>query len=238
MEAQNITFTLASETVQTEPTEVQTGFDFPQPLTEKYAPQGIADFVGLDKVKNAMTKLAAKPFKSAWYFEGPSGTGKTQMALALARALPAELHHIAARRCTLEEVERVTKSCQYHAHNPADLRQAYDWHLILVDEADLMTQPAQEAWLSYLDGTRPLPNTIVIFTANSHDGMADRFMSRVRSLPFSSYGISTQVADLLQRVWMQETNSSECPNFQRIVKDSANNVRASLMALETEIMCA
>lgn len=217
----------------------QSGFDFPQPLTDKYAPSEIGEFVGLDKVKNAMTRLTSKPFKSSWWFEGNSGTGKTRMAFAVGKALPAEVHHIPARQCTLDEVERVFAKCQYHAHNPQDLREAYDWHLIIVDEADLMSQPAQDAFLSFLDNSRPTGNTIVIFTANGHESMHDRFMSRVRPLPFSSYGISSAVVELLQRVWLRETsNPIETPNFARIVKENNNNVRGALMALETEIMCA
>jgi hypothetical protein len=53
---------------------------------------------------------------------------------------------------------------------------------------------------------------------------------------FSGYGISAQATELLKRVWDAETDNPNRPNFARIVKDSANNVRAALMALETEIM--
>ena len=102
-----------------------------------------------------------------------------------------------------------------------------------------MSYPAQLAFQSLLDATAFPPNTIFIFTGNDTANLEARFMSRVRLLEFSSYGISSAVTELLQRVWLQETsNPVETPNFARIVKDSANNVRASLMALETEIMCA
>lgn len=77
------------------------GFAFPQPLAEKYRPRKIEDFAGLEKVKRIVSKLAANPFPSAWLFVGPSGTGKTTMALALAEAIPAELHHITSQNCTL-----------------------------------------------------------------------------------------------------------------------------------------
>ncbi len=112
-------------------------------------------------------------------------------------------------------------------------------HLVIVDEADQMSYPAQLAFLSLLDSTGFPPNTIFIFTGNDTANLEARFMSRVRLLEFSSYGISKDVTELLQRVWMRETaNPVETPNFARIVKDSANNVRGALMALETEIMCS
>jgi hypothetical protein len=51
--------------------------------------------------------------------------------------------------------------------------------------------------------------------------------------------MSTEIADLLARVWSAETdNNPEQPNFARIVKESANNVRDALMRLETEVLAA
>lgn len=233
-----IPFELSAETAETLPAEIQTGFDFPQPLTEKYRPSKLADFVGLEKVKRAMGKLVAKPYQSAWFFLGASGTGKTTMALAIAAEMPAQLHHISSKECTLETVKEIARACHFMP------RQFSDWkpskmHLVIVDEADQMSYPAQLAFLSLLDSTAFPPNTIFVFTANDTTNLEARFMSRVRVLDFSSYGISGAVTELLQKVWLQETsNPVETPNFSRIVKDSCNNVRASLMALETEIMCS
>jgi replication-associated recombination protein RarA len=80
----------------------QSVLEFPQPLSERYRPQRIHDFIGLERPKKIITAFAAKPYPSAWIFLGSSGTGKTTMALALAAELPAELHHIPAKECTLE----------------------------------------------------------------------------------------------------------------------------------------
>ncbi len=44
---------------------VQVPFGFPEPLTEKYRPHLIAGFVGLEKPKKILSKLAANPFPSA-----------------------------------------------------------------------------------------------------------------------------------------------------------------------------
>ncbi len=44
--------------------------------------------------------------------------------------------------------------------------------------------------------------------------------------------MSTQVADLLGKVWAAEGGTEDKPNFARLKKDSANNVRESLMRLE------
>ena len=222
----------------TAPDGNQQAFGFPEPLTEKYRPRSIQDFVGLEKPKKIAQKLIARPFASAWFFLGPSGTGKSTFAQAIAAEMPAEFHHIASKECTLESVKEIARICHYAP------RMATDWkpckmHLILVDEGDQMSYPAQLAFLSLLDSTAPLPNTIIIFTGNDTANLEARFMSRCRVLEFSSYGMSAGLADLLQRIWDSETdNPVERPNFARIVKDNANNARGALMSLETEIMSA
>jgi len=77
-----------------EPATIQSGFDFPASLTEKYRPRTLDAFVGLDKPKKIARYLIAHPKESAFLFSGPSGTGKTTLALALAELMPAELHHV------------------------------------------------------------------------------------------------------------------------------------------------
>ena len=210
----------------------QEQFSFPASLTEKYRPQTISEFVGLEKPKAIANKLASNPFPSAWMFIGPSGTGKTTLAMAIAKAIPAELHHIPSQECNLENIERVRRICQYVP------MAGCKFHLVLVDEADQMSNAAQVSLLSKLDATNFPPNTIFIFTCNASDRLEPRFLSRLHVIEFSSYGISKETIELLMRIWDAETNSpTERPNFTRIVKESNNNVRESLMKLETEIMC-
>jgi hypothetical protein len=119
-------------------------------------------------------------------------------------------------------------------------------HLILVDEADQMSLAARLFLLSKLDSTALMPNTIWIFTANSKERLKEpgeegegRFLSRVKVVEFSSYGIAADTAALLQRIWDENApNTAAAPNFARLVKDSSNNVRAAIMALELELMMA
>lgn len=225
---------------QQPPTAEQCGFDFPSGLTEKYQPRNLESFVGLEKIRKIAANLITRPRSSAWVFTGPSGTGKTVMGLVIAALIPAELHHIASKDCTLETVSTVAARCHTYPHDAWDITRACKMHLVLVDEADQMSSSAQVAFLSLLDATEFPPNTIFIFTCNSTARLEARFLSRCHVLEFSSYGIAPQTADLLRSIWRKECavpNAPE-PNFARIVKDASNNVREALNALETELMCA
>jgi replication-associated recombination protein RarA len=215
-----------------QPESIQVGFQFPQSLADKYQPKRIEDFIGLEKPKKIFAKLLAKPFSSAWTLVGPSGTGKTSMAMALANQIPAELKHIPSRNCDLQTVESVCAHCYYVPWSGKLM------HFVLVDEADQMTLPAQHGWLSKLDQTAMPPATVFVFTCNSIAGLEERFLSRTHVVEFSSYGMAPQMIALLKRVWAAECTNSAAPppNFARIVKDSCNNVRDALMKLEVALM--
>jgi replication-associated recombination protein RarA len=211
----------------------QCGFDFPQSLTVKYQPRAFDDFVGLEKQKRILAKFAANPYPTSWLFVGGPGTGKTTMGLALAQAIPAEVHHIPSQECNVANIERACFTCHYVPMS------GYRMHVVLVDEADKMSGPAQLGLLSKLDGTAFPPATVFVFTCNTTAGLEDRFLSRSKVLEFSTYGMGPQAAELLARVWQTEAPANAlAPNFQRIVKDSANNVRESLQRLETELLAA
>jgi DNA polymerase III gamma/tau subunit len=73
--------------------------DFPKSLTEKYRPGTIDAFVGIEDAKRQARAIISRPIpNSAYLFAGESGTGKTTMALAIAKALDAQVHHIPARQ--------------------------------------------------------------------------------------------------------------------------------------------
>ena len=63
-----------------------------------------------------------------------------------------------------------------------------------------------------------------------------RFLSRCKVLEFSSYGLAGEIAANLNRVWHAEGGNGNAPDFERLAKDSRNNVRDCLMRLEVELM--
>lgn len=203
--------------------------NFPQPLAEKHRPKRIQDFIGLTKPKAILSRFAEKPYPSAWLFLGSSGVGKTTMAQALAEQIGAELHHIPSRSCDLETVENVVRLCHY-------VPLGGGFHLVLVDEADQMTIPAQHAFLSKLDSTAWPPETIFVFTANSTQYLEDRFLSRCRQLEFSGHNIGRELPGYLAKIWRQETGRKNGICFARIAEQADLNVRDALGRLEVELL--
>jgi DNA polymerase III delta prime subunit len=204
-------------------------FAFPVSLADKYRPAGIAGFVGLEKAKKIMAKFAVRPYQSSWLFVGPPGVGKTSMALALAAEIGAEVHHIPSQKCNAQAIDDVCRTCAY-------VPMSGGFHLVIVDEADKMTSAAQLSLLSKLDATEQSPNTIWIFTCNETGSLEPRFLSRCRVIEFSSYGMASEIAGYLERVWHSEGGNSDCPDLTRLAKETRNNVRDCLMRLEVELM--
>jgi replication factor C subunit 2/4 len=211
----------------------QSSMQFTACLSEKYRPHDLADFVGLEKPKKVLAKFASSPFpNAAFLFVGPSGTGKTSMALALCEAIKGELHHIPSQSCTVSAVEDVVRQCWYVPRNGLK-----SLHVVLVDEADQMSPAAQLAFLSKLDGTAFPPSTVFIFTANDTERLQDRFLSRCMTLQFQSHGMAKEAAGLLEQIWQAEAGqTAEQPNFLRLVQDSKNNIRDAVNSLQVELL--
>jgi DNA polymerase III gamma/tau subunit len=99
-------------------------FPFPQSLTEKYRPTRIADFIGLERPKRVLSSFCRRPTPGAWLFVGPSGVGKSTMALALAAELQAELHNIPSQKCNAQTIEYTVRLCWYGPLAPGGFHSA------------------------------------------------------------------------------------------------------------------
>src|SRR6266851_1298223 len=119
---------------------MQANLAFPQSLAEKYRPMRIADFVVLDRPKKVLTAFCKRPTSGAWLFVGPSGVGKSTMALALAAELQAELHKIPSQKCNAQTIEDTVRQCWYAPLTPGG------FHIVLADEADQMTAYLDNVW--------------------------------------------------------------------------------------------
>ncbi len=205
-------------------------FAFPQSLAEKYRPTRIADFIGLERPKKVLSAFCKRPASGAWLFVGPSGVGKSTMALAVAAELAAELHTIPSQKCNAQTIDDTVRRCWY-----APMTQG-GFHVVLADEADQMTNAAQLALLSKLDSTDPAPNTIWRFTANDTERLERRFLSRCKCWSFLATVWPGRLPAISTRSGTRKGGNGNAPDWARLAKDSRNNVRDCLMRLETELL--
>jgi hypothetical protein len=224
----------------------QNGFEYPMPLTEKYQPRKIEDFIGLEGPKRLFGNLLKSPRPVAILLVGPPGSGKTSMAMAFADELPGTLHHISSQKCDVNTLDRLTDLLAYF---PSRGR----FHVVKVDEADQMTDKAQLQLLSKLDSTGwlrptfgggsergPAPQVIWIFTCNGRgeDGTTPpstfepRFLSRCLVVACGKPDVA-EIARFLRRIWSLECgNPSDDP---LPLAEGCDGVRDALTKLEVAL---
>jgi ATPase family protein associated with various cellular activities (AAA) len=229
------------------------GHGLPQRLIEKYRPSRIEDFLGLDQVKTELRNFVADPYSKSWLFVGPSGFGKSAMARVVMEEVTAgdpglwahvaRYHYVPARACKIDLVNSIASELRYSPRNGK-------FHGVLVDEADTMSQEAQDAFLSVLDGSYRMPPSIFIFTCNVEEddekkpkkkryvpkGLDSRFFTRCRKLDFSLHGAAKKIAAWLEQIWDLETEYAlPRPNCLSLVNEARSNIRLALTNLEGEI---
>lgn len=210
-----------------------------EPLVKRYQPTTIEGFAGLTRVKTILAAFAADPYPAAFLCVGNSGTGKTAMGLALADAIDAEVQHVPSRQCDLETVQRAVSNCHYTPLFGNATR-----HMVLVDEMDQASKPAQHAFLSVLDTTGFPDNTVFWFTCNSTATLEYRFLSRCRTLKFTTDDMMEPAVKLLRKVWRKEIEDRrdrrkkmpEPPDFAAMLRETRLNVREALGLLELELL--
>lgn len=186
-----------------EPAPPADEFQFPKTLAEKYQPKKLEDFVGVHEPRKVMQAFVKSPFKSAWFFLGESGLGKTSMAEAVAGMIGGEVHTIASQACNVENIETAMRICAYV---PKGGRGAF--HVVIVNEANEMSSAGQDKFLSILD--RVPDQTIFFFTSNGTDRLAKRFLSRCRVLPFKAQTVESELAAYLEKIYKAEGGTFPC----------------------------
>jgi len=222
--------------------------DFPQPLVEKYRPDRVRDFIGLEKPKALLSTLLRRPRPCNLIFAGAPGTGKTTLALAFAKELDAGLIHYPAQTLTVEAVKKLWETVQYY---PA----SGGFWVVVVDEVETASPQARYALLSKMDSAanlapafgggfrqvKALP-VIFLFTCNGEgdaqtevEGMFEpRFLKRCHVIPFTNP--NGELTEYLAAIWECEAPGGPGPDFEAIANDAEHCVRDALQALDLSLM--
>lgn len=124
--------------------------------TELYRPRHIADAVGQDSIKRFLTRLTVEPVKSKiphLILYGPSGTGKTTLALSFATDLYPGVPLILSTLYLNASDERIVETIRDRVREFLRI----SWidssfrKIVILDEIETMTDPAQQTLRSLLD---------------------------------------------------------------------------------------
>ena len=187
------------------------------PLTETYRPARLCDVRGQDDAVGTMTEYVRAPYPASFLMSGPTGTGKTSSARALAAELGVSVDdgpfggflEIASGEQTGESVRDAVRQCHTRPMRGSG------WKVLLVNEADYITPQAAMIWLDVLESLPPL--CVVIFTTNDVKKLPARLRDRFTfAIEFEgdSRTLRPAAESLARDVWKDSTGRDDCPRLE------------------------
>lgn len=184
------------------------------PLVDHYRPVKLSDVRGQADAVDVLTEYAKAPYPAAFLLSGPTGTGKTSAARALAAELGVDvdnsefggLYEIASGEQNGGSVRESVRKCYTRP------MMGSGWKVLIVNEADCMTDAAAFIWLDVLE---KIPaSTTILFTTNDPGKLPQRLRDRCVSLEFAGDTDSLRPAlqSLARDVWRDATGKDDCPS--------------------------
>jgi replication-associated recombination protein RarA len=205
-------------------------------LYETYRPKVWSDVIGQPKAIGIIDSLRASVGLAGqvYWVTGPSGTGKTTISRLIAAEIADDwaTEELNGADVSLDVVRQWEDRCRFR---PLGMGQ----HCIIINEAHALSGRVVSRLLTTLEKENVQITSTWIFTtttdgANLFDENFDSapFLSRCQEIALTSQGLCPLFAARLREIATElNLNGQPIERYQRLVKDSGNNMRACLQAI-------
>lgn len=200
---------------------------FEQPWLEKYRPAVIKDIVGNEETVGRLEVLAQQGNMPNLILAGPPGTGKTTSILALARALLGDSFKEGVLELNASDdrgIDVVRNRIKAFAQKKVTLPPGRH-KVILLDEADAMTEGAQQAMRRTMEIYSS--TTRFALACNMSEKIIEPIQSRCAVLRYSKLS-DQQVLKRLQDVLQMENVSSNEAGLEALIFTAEGDMRQAL----------
>jgi DNA polymerase-3 subunit gamma/tau len=211
-------------------------------LYEKYRPQTFAEVLGQDKAIRQIQFAGRTGFGGkAFWLSGPSGTGKTTLARIIGRQIADDFcieEYDCADKLTAEELRKIDDQIGMYGWGKGG--RAY-----IINESHGLRAPIVRQLLGLLER---IPSHVVIIFTTTTDGLAlfedaqtdaSPLLSRCVEVRLTSQGLCRPFAARVKQIAEAEgLDGQPIARYEQLARDTRNNLRRMLMALESGAMLA